>query len=42
MDELGLPPSLKKLTEYHNGLVLVTGPVGSGKSTTLAALVRGD
>jgi twitching motility protein PilT len=40
MDELALPQSLKKLTEYHNGLVLVTGPVGSGKSTTLAALVE--
>ena len=39
MDELGLPPVLKRLTEYHNGLVLVTGPVGSGKSTTLAAMV---
>ena len=40
MDELRLPESLKKLTEYHNGLVLVTGSVGSGKSTTLAALVE--
>jgi twitching motility protein PilT len=39
MDDLGLPQSLKLLTQYHNGLVLVTGPVGSGKSTTLAALV---
>ncbi len=39
MDELALPPQLKLLTQYHNGLVLVTGPVGSGKSTTLAALV---
>ncbi len=39
MDELGLPPALKLLTQYHNGLVLVTGAVGSGKSTTLAALV---
>ncbi|MEI6351256.1 MAG: PilT/PilU family type 4a pilus ATPase [Verrucomicrobiota bacterium] len=39
MDELGLPNSLKLLTQYHNGLVLVTGSVGSGKSTTLAALV---
>jgi len=39
VDELGLPPFLKSLTEYHNGLVLVTGSVGSGKSTTLAALV---
>ncbi len=40
MDELGLPESLKLLTQYHNGLVLVTGAVGSGKSTTLAALVE--
>jgi len=39
MDELGLPQTLKLLTQYHNGLVLVTGSVGSGKSTTLAALV---
>jgi twitching motility protein PilT len=40
MDELGLPEQLKLLTQYHNGLVLVTGSVGSGKSTTLAALVE--
>ena len=39
MEDLGLPNSLKLLTQYHNGLVLVTGSVGSGKSTTLAALV---
>ncbi|MGA3169630.1 MAG: PilT/PilU family type 4a pilus ATPase [Chthoniobacteraceae bacterium] len=39
MDELGLPNYLKLLTQYQNGLVLVTGSVGSGKSTTLAALV---
>lgn len=39
MDELGLPEQIKLLTQYHNGLVLVTGSVGSGKSTTLAALV---
>ncbi|MEO6053247.1 MAG: PilT/PilU family type 4a pilus ATPase [Chthoniobacterales bacterium] len=39
MDELGLPPALKLLTQYQNGLILVTGSVGSGKSTTLAALV---
>ena len=39
MDELGLPDVLKMLTQYHNGLILVTGSVGSGKSTTLAAMV---
>ena len=39
MDDLGLPEVLRLLTQYQNGLVLVTGPVGSGKSTTLAALV---
>jgi twitching motility protein PilT len=38
MNELGLDPHLKKLTEYHNGLVLITGTVGTGKSTTMAAL----
>src|SRR5438067_4860743 len=40
LDELGMPGTLKLLTQYHNGLVLVTGAVGSGKSTTLAALVE--
>lgn len=40
MDDLGLPQQLKQLTQYHNGLVLVTGAVGSGKSTTLAALIE--
>lgn len=40
MDELELPECLRLLTQYHNGLVLVTGSVGSGKSTTLAALVE--
>jgi twitching motility protein PilT len=39
MDELGLPSSLKMLTQYQNGLILVTGSVGSGKSTTLSAMV---
>jgi len=39
VDELGLPDTVKTLIRYHNGLVLVTGPVGCGKSTTLAALV---
>ena len=40
MDELKLPPMLKLLTQYHNGLILVTGAVGSGKSTTLAAFIE--
>ena len=40
MDDLGLPEHLKLLTQYQNGLILVTGSVGSGKSTTLAALVE--
>jgi twitching motility protein PilT len=37
--ELGLPPIITKMAEYERGLVLVTGPTGSGKSTTLAALI---
>ena len=37
--ELGLPPVINKLAERPRGLVLVTGPTGSGKSTTLAAMV---
>ena len=40
LDELGLPPVLKAIAEEERGLVLVTGPTGSGKSTTLAALVE--
>jgi twitching motility protein PilT len=39
MDQLGLPETLKMLCQYQNGLILVTGSVGSGKSTTLAAMV---
>jgi twitching motility protein PilT len=39
LEELGLPPIVARLTERPNGLVLVTGPTGSGKSTTLAAMV---
>lgn len=39
IEELGLPPVVNKFTEYPRGLVLVTGPTGSGKSTTLAAMV---
>lgn len=38
-EQLGLPPVLNRLPLYPKGLVLVTGPTGSGKSTTLAALV---
>jgi twitching motility protein PilT len=39
LEELGLPPSLRELAMRPRGLVLVTGPTGSGKSTTLAAMV---
>jgi twitching motility protein PilT len=39
LEQLGLPPVVSKLTEKPNGLVLITGPTGSGKSTTLAAMV---
>ena len=39
LEELGLPPSLRELAMKPRGLVLVTGPTGSGKSTTLAAMV---
>lgn len=38
-DQLGMPEVVKKFADYPRGLVLVTGPTGSGKSTTLAALV---
>ena len=38
-DELGLPASVRKLAEEHRGLVLVTGPTGSGKTTTTAAMI---
>jgi twitching motility protein PilT len=39
LEELGIPPSLHLLAEKPRGLVLVTGPTGSGKSTTLAAVI---
>jgi twitching motility protein PilT len=39
MDELMMPEIAKKMTEYPHGLVLVTGPTGSGKSTALAAML---
>ncbi len=38
-DDLSLPPAVRKLCELHKGLVVVTGPTGSGKSTTLAAMI---
>lgn len=40
LDQLGLPPVLHEWTRAPRGLVLVTGPTGSGKSTTLAALIN--
>ena len=39
-EKLGLPESIKSFTEKHKGLVLVTGPTGSGKSTTLASMIN--
>jgi twitching motility protein PilT len=39
MEKLGLPPVVKEFTNRHRGLVLVTGPTGSGKSTTLASMI---
>ena len=40
IDELDLPVALKDLASYQDGLVLVTGPTGNGKSTTLAAVIN--
>ena len=39
LNQLGLPPVLKNLTRHRKGLILVTGPTSSGKSTTLAAMI---
>jgi twitching motility protein PilT len=39
LEDLGCPPVLRKLADRRSGLVLVTGPTGSGKSTTLAAMI---
>lgn len=39
MEKLNLPPVFKEIAEFPKGLVLVTGPTGSGKSTTLAAII---
>ena len=40
IEQLGLPPIVNKFADYPRGLVLVTGPTGSGKSTSLAAMVN--
>jgi twitching motility protein PilT len=40
VEQLGLPEVIKKFADYPRGLVLVTGPTGSGKSTTCAALIN--
>lgn len=39
IEQLGLPPICKRFSMLHKGMVLVTGPTGSGKSTTLAAMI---
>ncbi|HTX23554.1 MAG TPA: PilT/PilU family type 4a pilus ATPase [Steroidobacteraceae bacterium] len=39
LERLGLPPIVTKLCDYHQGMVLVTGSTGTGKSTTLAAMI---
>lgn len=39
LDRLGLPPIVKKLCDYHQGMILVTGSTGTGKSTTLASMI---
>lgn len=39
-ESLGLPPVINKLAEQENGLILVTGPTGSGKTTTLASMIE--
>jgi twitching motility protein PilT len=40
VEDLSLPPQLNKIAEERNGIVLLTGPTGSGKSTTLAAIIN--
>lgn len=40
MEQLELPPVMRRLSELEKGIVLVTGPTGSGKSTTLAAMIN--
>jgi twitching motility protein PilT len=40
LEQLGMPPAIGEITKNRQGLVLVTGPTGSGKSTTLAAMIN--
>jgi twitching motility protein PilT len=40
LDELGLPPQIAEFTQVESGLILIVGPTGSGKSTTLASMVN--
>ncbi|MDA8021266.1 MAG: type IV pilus twitching motility protein PilT [Thermoanaerobaculia bacterium] len=40
LSELGLPEALSRVVEYHQGIVLFTGPAGCGKSSTMAAMVK--
>jgi twitching motility protein PilT len=40
LDQLGMPPAVGELTKSRHGLILVTGPTGSGKSTTLAGMIN--
>jgi len=39
LNDLGMPPALKEFADIRSGLILITGPTGSGKSTTLAAVI---
>jgi twitching motility protein PilT len=39
MEQLGLPPVVRKLCDYHQGMILVTGSTGTGKTTTLASMI---
>jgi twitching motility protein PilT len=40
MEQLGLPPVMRRLSELEKGIIIVTGPTGSGKSTTLASMIN--